>query len=323
MPAPSTPATASLPGVPLRDPEAALPFVSVIIPHLNDHDRLERCLRELRRQTYPSHRFEIIVVDNGSRISVEPIVARHPGVVVAAESERGCGTARNRGVGISRGDVLAFTDADCLPDPTWLARGVAMLMRDDAPDIVGGEIEIFAANETAPTDAELYEKVFGFQQAVYVRKKHFAAGANILTTRAAFQRLGPFRNGKVPEDLEWGQRAKAKGLRVAYCEKAVVRHPARRTWTELCWKMDRTVFHNHNFMRERPHFHARWMFLIALLCVPPVDKLWEVAASPRLRGTSEKWRVARTVLRLRYYRIGRMLRCLTDHEALGRGHFSP
>jgi len=145
---------------------------------------------------------------------------------------------------------------------------------------------------------------------------------NIVTRREAFDRIGPFRNGTVAEDLEWGRRAGAAGCRLAYCADAVVRHPARRNWEELRWKMNRTVFHNLNLMKERPLFHLRWLIMIALLSVPPVDKLWEVAVNPRLRGASERLGAARTLVRLRYYRVGTMLRRLFDREKLGREHYS-
>lgn len=299
------------------------PFVSVIIPHLNDQERLVGCLELLRRQTYPHDRFEVIVVDNGSTRPLDSVLERFPEVIATSETERGCGTARNRGVAISRGDILAFTDADCLPEPTWLANAVRMFRDGAGPEIVGGEIIVFAADESRPTDVELYEKVFGFQQADYVLRKSFAAGANIVTRRAVFDRVGPFRNGKVPEDLEWGRRAGAAGCRLAFGGDAVVRHPARRNWEELRWKMDRTVFHNLNLMKERPLFHLRWLTMVALLSVPPVDKLWEVARSPRLHGFSERVGAARTLFRLRYYRVLRMLRYLFDRETLGREHYSP
>lgn len=297
------------------------PTVSVIVPHLNDHQRLRLCLERLQRQTYPADLVEIIVVDNGSSRPIGPVVAEWANARAAFEAERGCGTARNRGVALSRGDVLAFTDSDCLPDPDWLRRAVGRLQAADGPDILGGEILIFCADEAHPTDAELYEKVFAFEQSRYIRHKHFAAGANILTTRRVFAQVGPFRNGKLPEDLEWGRRAAAKGFRLDYAPDAVVRHPARRSWEELRWKMDRTVFHQRNAMRERPLFLARWLVLMALLLVPPLNKLWQVARSPHLRP--RQWPGAmRMVVRLRYYRVASMLAIQRDDRRLLREHYN-
>ncbi|HLO76693.1 MAG TPA: glycosyltransferase, partial [Magnetospirillum sp.] len=68
-----------------------LPLVDVIIPHLNDHDRLALCLEALRRQDYPADRFTVTVVDNGSDRPIDGVLARFPGVRGLSEQRRGCG----------------------------------------------------------------------------------------------------------------------------------------------------------------------------------------------------------------------------------------
>lgn len=297
------------------------PRVSVVIPHLNDHARLPRCLELLQRQSYPSELTEIVVVDNGSSRPIRDIIAAFPGVREAFEAERGCGTARNRGVQLSRGEILAFTDSDCLPDRDWVANGVQRLIAPGAPDILGGDILIFCGDERHPTEVELYEKVFGFQQQLYVRRKHFAAGANIITTRPVFEKVGGFRNGRLPEDLEWGRRATAMGYRVGFAPDAVVKHPARRSWSDLRWKMDRTIFHQRNAMREQDLFLLRWILFGTLYAVPPVDKIWEVVISPHLAGTMQRLAAIRILIRLRYYRVVRMAGCLWDASNLGQERF--
>ena len=93
-------------------------FVSVIIPVYNDLKLLSTCLECLDRQTYPKTRFEVLVVDNGSDLPVQPIVSRYSNVKLEKESMPGSYAARNRGIAAARGEILAFTDADCRPSPT-------------------------------------------------------------------------------------------------------------------------------------------------------------------------------------------------------------
>lgn len=293
------------------------PFVSVIIPHLNDHDRLLSCLRALDRQTYPHNRFEIIVVDNGSRLPIDPIIQRFPRAKGALELEKGCGSARNRGVAEARGNIFAFTDSDCLPDPGWLENAIAYLITGKA-DVVGGDIKVFCRDEHAPTDVELFDKVFGFEQARYVRWKHFAAGANIVTTRAVFEENGPFLNGTQPEDLEWGKRAWKKGFRIAFAPDAVIRHPARRSWLELQRKVDRTVYHNRNFLKDKGFFHARWLAYTAALSSPPLIKMWIIATTPLLARTEYRWKAMRTLFRFRYYRASQMAGSMFRPDPIGQ-----
>lgn len=114
--------------------------VSVIIPHYDDLAGLDRCLAALMRQTMARDRYEIIVADNMSpcgETAVRDIVAGRALVVTAAE--RDAGPARNVAVAHSRGAVLAFTDADCLPAPGWLEAGMAALWDHD---IVGGQVDV-------------------------------------------------------------------------------------------------------------------------------------------------------------------------------------
>jgi GT2 family glycosyltransferase len=299
------------------DSPNALPFASVVVPHLNDHDRLVHCLRHLHEQTYPQNRYEIIVVDNGSARPIDDIVKRFPRARAMIEMEKGCGTARNRGVLEARGKILAFTDSDCRPDPHWLEKGVTRLVETGA-EIAGGEIKVFAADERRPTDEELFDKVFGFEQKRYVTWKRFAAGANIFTTREAFDRIGPFLNGRHPEDLEWGNRAVAKGCRIAYAPDAIIRHPARRTWAEIRAKVDRTVFHSRNYQKERRLFQARWLILTAAVASPPLVKFLILARTPELNGWTQRIRAARMLIKVRAYRVGRMTEALIERAGPSR-----
>src|SRR5262245_50422661 len=117
---------------------APQPFISVIIPVYNDTERLRTCLTALADQTYPRDRYEVIVVDNGSTIPPRSLVESFPGFVFAEESKPGSYAARNRGLQIARGDVLAFTDSDCIPDRHWLAAGERELAMHPQNGFVGG-----------------------------------------------------------------------------------------------------------------------------------------------------------------------------------------
>lgn len=286
-----------------------LPLVDVIIPHLNDHHRLALCLEALRRQTYPADRFTVTVVDNGSDQPIDAVLARFPGVRGSLERKRGCGSARNRGVAGTQGAILAFTDSDCLPEPDWLAQAVALLTPGDG-DIVGGDVRVFAADSANPTDAELYDQVFGFECRRYVQQKHFACGANIVVPRRVYEAVGPFRDGSQPEDLEWGRRATRLGYRIVYGARARVRHPARHSFAELDKKIERTVWHARNHMAENENFRLKWTIYTLAMASPPLLKAVQVLSSPALNGVEQRLRTLRTLMRMRYFRAALMARYL-------------
>lgn len=287
-----------------------LPFVDVIIPHLEDHHRLGLCLEALTRQSYPADSFRVTVVDNGSEHSIEPIVARFPRVQALFEAERGCGSARNRGVAATSGNILAFTDSDCRPDPDWLVKGVNVLRPGSGIDIIGGDIRVFPQDENTPTDVELFEKVFGFEPRRYVESKHFATGANIMVSRRVFEAVGPFRNGTLPEDYEWGRRAYRLGYRIAFRPDVVINHPARRSFAELRKKAERTTWHARNHMAEGDAFRLRWAIYTLAMASPPLLKTGKILISPALSGLDQRRRAVTTLWRIRYWRALLMARYL-------------
>ena len=209
--------------------------VSVIVPHFDDLARLGTCLAALDAQDFRD--VEVIVADNGSpsgEAAVAAVIEGRATLVIAVE--RGAGAARNAGVAAASGQILVFTDADCIPDPGWLAAGVAAL---DHADLVGGAMVVSVADEAAPTPIEAFERVFAFDNRAYVAKG-FSVTANLFTRRDVFDAIGGFR-ANVSEDADWCLRARDAGYRIAYAADAIVAHPARRTWPELTRKWDRLV----------------------------------------------------------------------------------
>jgi GT2 family glycosyltransferase len=205
-------------------------LVSVIVPHLNDYDNLDTCLRLLQGQSFPSDRTEVIVADNGSSgglDAVRRLVGSRGRVVEVAE--RGAGPARNAGVLASRGEAVAFIDSDCRPDKRWLEEGLAELQ---STDFVGGRVDVLVEDPRRMTGAEAFESVFAFQNERYVKDLKFTVTASMFVWRSVFDAVGGFENG-VPEDKDWCERAGRRGYRIRFAPNSIVGHPARRTVPEL------------------------------------------------------------------------------------------
>lgn len=209
-------------------------MVSVIVPVYNDAVRLGTCLAAVRSQTYPGERYKVLVVDNGSDEDQRPVADDHPWVQVIREEAPGSYAARNRGLALAQGEVLAFTDADCVPSPDWIEKGVNVLESRPNAGLVGGQVRLFARDPEHPTPVELYDCMFGFPQEYFVRKLHFAPTANLFTRRCVVERVGRFRAElKSGGDTEWGTRVASHGYEVVYGEAVCVAHPARRSLREL------------------------------------------------------------------------------------------
>ncbi|QJW35979.1 glycosyltransferase [Cellulosimicrobium protaetiae] len=215
-----------------------LPRVTVIIPVYNDVERLRLCLDALAQQDYPADRLDVVVVDNASTVDLRPALPDDDRFVMVRELRKGSYAARNAGLEVATGEVLAFTDADCRPWRDWLSTAVAMLKAPGAPDAVGGRIRLVFRDGPEPTTGpELYESVHGFDQERFVTTFHFAATANLVATSEAVRGVGGFDPAlQSGGDDDFGHRLAASGRRLAYAPDAVVDHPSRPSWSELTTK---------------------------------------------------------------------------------------
>lgn len=282
-------------------------FVSVIIPVYNDLERLDTCLEALAKQTYGAR--EVIVVDNGSSDPASSLSGKHPSVRFEHEGMRGSYAARNRGIEAARGDILAFTDSDCIPAPDWLERGVRALRGCGDCGIVAGKVDVFLQNEAAPTAFERLEQIFAFPQDTYVRKGRFGVTANIFTTRRVVDAVGPFdATLQSGGDFEWGQRVSAAGFSVQYAPDVVVLHPARADVHEVRKKIRRMA--NGAFSRD-----PRWRSILRYTLrysLPPMRQIQALWSSEYDMTTGEKWRVLAALLYTRCLRSFEMARLGID-----------
>ncbi|SFH35796.1 glycosyltransferase [Modicisalibacter xianhensis] len=204
------------------------PFVSVIIPVYRDWHKAEQCLDALSLQTYPRDRYEIIVVDNDEKsANYRPDFPCQ----VIQEPKPGSYAARNAALQIAKGDILAFTDADCLPDKHWLEAAVHCL-DERKVDRVAGHVEVFFPS-SGYNLAHTYEKAFAFDQKGYAADGH-SVTANLVTYRRVFDQVGHFNQEMMSGgDFEWNRRATQRGFSLHYCEDSIVYHPARASMEEV------------------------------------------------------------------------------------------
>lgn len=216
--------------------------VSVIIPVWNSVDSLRLCLACLERQTCPPESFEIIVVDNASTVDMQAIRSEFPNVRWHWEGRAGSYAARNSGLTQANGEIIAFTDADCLPAPSWLQQALSALQETNAT-ILGGRIEFLPPKEEKLNVYEIIEEstTLMLDHKRVIEKKRAAFTANLITYRSVFSRVGPFDAAlQSSGDFEWVQRATAKGERLLYADSVIIQHPRRSSFAVL-WQRTKRV----------------------------------------------------------------------------------
>lgn len=284
-----------------------VPEMAVIIPHYNDVVRLQRCLTELMKNQ--TEGCEILVVDNASTQSLSVVQAAFPLVRFLTEPEKGAAAARNTGVRQTTAPILAFIDADCVPELDWLT--VARRVAPNA-DLIGGRVDVF--DETSPprSGAQAFEAVFAFNFRNYIEVQGFTGAGNLVTRRDVFADVGDFVNG-VSEDRDWSMRAVAKGFKLIYEDGLVVSHPSRSDWSALRLKwhrLTRELCASNGFsVRDR----LRWGLRGLAMPISALAHLPKTLFSPKLASPSERMAAAATLMRLRFVRLVWMLR-----QAIGR-----
>ncbi len=202
--------------------------VSVVVPFFGaGWTKVERLLASVAAQDYPGDR-EIIVIDN----NLTPVLV--PGMFAEAvrllhEPEPGSYAARNAGLRLARGMIIAFTDSDCTCSPNWLTAGAAALAGDRGIGAIGGAVLVAPVGNRPLCLTERYDQFFHMRQAHYVSRMGFAATANLFVRREVIEQVGPFdRRLRSGGDREWCARLQAAGHRLGYCAQAAVHHEPRR-----------------------------------------------------------------------------------------------
>lgn len=242
------------------------PLDATVVVPVRDPDELAVLVAALAAQTLPRERFEVVVADDGSRVplGIEPDGAwlrldRAP----AANSY----AARNRGAGLARGRVLAFCDADCRPEPTWLEEGLAAIR--GGASLAAGDVRPEPPRRVTPW--ALLDADESLNQRRAVAERH-AVTANLFVRRETFDRLGGF-DESLPSggDYDFAERAVAAGEHLVFAPAAVVAHPTvdgARAFLRRAW------------FRERSHSRRRYRrgplgtFVQLPKLVPLAGPLW-------------------------------------------------
>lgn len=298
----------------------SVPRLSVIIPHLNDEEGLARCLSALDRERADMPDLEVIVVDNGSRTLPEALVAAHDAQLLQ-EATPGPGPARSTGAKAATAPILSFIDSDCLAEPGWVSGILAHFSRPDAEPIMGGDVGIDLRKPEQPDMLEAYESVYNYRQKLYITRHNFSGTGNLAMRAEIFEKVGDFAGLEIAEDRDWGHRATAMGLSIAYVPNVKITTRAREDFSGLWRKIDRLVGHDFAILKPGLGAKVRWGLKALALIASPAGEIFRVFTSPRLNGLKARWLGFVGMTRVRFYRGVRMLRLLVnpDHNAMTSG----
>jgi len=202
--------------------------LSVIVPVFNAAQHLPRCIEALLCQDIAPSCYEILMVDNRSTDASAAIIRTHPEITLLYEPQQGPYAARNRALREARGEIIAFTDADCVPERDWLCQ---ILRGMDAPEarILLGRTRPAVGSRALAQLGEYEAAKDAFALAGNDPHLYYGHAGNMAVRRAVFEESGGFAGGRRGEDTVLVQQV------IAHYACTAVRYEARMRVTHLEW----------------------------------------------------------------------------------------
>ena len=243
------------------------PFITVIIPTYHDWERLQWCIDALAEQSYPEIKIEILIINNDTNDKVPKTFKLPKNAKILSENKVGSYAARNRGLKNSRGEIIGFTDSDCIPDKDWIKNAVKEF-QNDMVSLIGGKVKIYKPKNGSNIVYD-YEKIFSFRQHINVPKGNCVT-ANLFIKRSVVDKIGYFdETVNSGGDWKYTQKAVDNNLVMEYCDNVVVSHPSRKDIVSLLAKRKRIVawgYHNRNISNKKWIIYTNIKLLKNITC---------------------------------------------------------
>ena len=229
------------------------PFFSIIVPTYSRLGQLAACLQSLASLNYPRDRFEVIVVDDGSKTPPEAVVASfcdRIDVTLLTQPHAGPAAARNTGAARAMGEFLAFIDDDCAPAPDWLQSLAARFAT--APDYaIGGQtVNALPDNPYSTASQLLITYLYAYYNADPNQARFFTSN-NLALPTDRFHAIGGFDTTfarAAAEDRELCDRWLHHGYRMTYAPEVLIYHAHTLTFVTF-WRQ------HFNYGRGAIRFH--------------------------------------------------------------------
>lgn len=248
--------------------------LSIVVPARNAADTLSDALCAILATRLPRNSYELIVVDDASDDSTATIGARHADKVVRLSGRsQGAAYARNRGVELARGEIVAFVDDDVLVRPDTLPRILATLAEHPTIDAVS------AVHDATPRARSFFSQYWNLllrfgEQRHLDEKAHFPSGCGAVR-RTVLLTAGMFDEWRFPtaslEAVELGQRLKGSGHRLVLMPELEITRLKRWTLRAVCgeaWQRSTLLSRSLGYQRTRASAPSEVVFTLSRSLIP-------------------------------------------------------
>jgi len=255
-------------------------FFSIIVPTYNRPRQLFNCLKAISRLDFPSDRFEVIVVDDGSEYSLKTLLDPFNLLMDLKKvnaKHGGPANARNIGASKAIGSYLVFTDDDCEPTNNWLNCISERALKMPNHAIGGKTINGLPDNIYSTSSQFLISYLYEYYKTDFNYKRFFTSN-NLSVPAAHFHAIGGFDettyHHAAGEDRDFCYRWQKRGLRMIYDPNIVIYHYHRlnlRTFMYQHFNYGQSAFRFHHFHKHhdiKPIKFEPLSFYIKMLMFP-------------------------------------------------------
>ncbi|MBI5701262.1 glycosyltransferase [Candidatus Saganbacteria bacterium] len=210
------------------------PFISIIIPVRNGERLLANCLESLKLQSYPHDRFEIIISDGMSSDDTIKIAEKY-GAKVVRNPKLTVGPGRNEGYKLSRGDLIAFSDDDCVMDKDWLLNSVKYFKDERVGGLSGPTITQNDGSPLGEAIGLIYDLAASSGKSAHRSENNKVSevadipGCNAIYRRTVIEEVFPIDETLITaEDVEMNRLIRLEGHKLLYVPDVKLWHNRRQ-----------------------------------------------------------------------------------------------
>lgn len=269
------------------------PKVSVVVCTYNGADKIGMLLESLKKQTYK--KMEVIIVDDGSTDRTSDIVKEYPFKVMRHKENRGLADARNTGIENSSGDIIVFTDDDCIADKNWINEIVNCYEKNPKINAVGGRVEPYSIDTILekyayyakhpiyihPTEYGSKNRTISYLKNTFGTKqkklKHGQKISGVMGLNSSYKKemiikVGMHQPG-IRRGVDWDLNMKLRksGLNAKYCDKALIYHKHRigfKAFLKHMYSYGRVYWQTHKLHPKEVRFLPKPLPLLFILFFP-------------------------------------------------------
>ena len=190
---------------------------SIIVPTFNEVENISKCLNSILNQDFPREKFEVIVVDNGSKDHTLETASKFSEIYTYHKPGINVGAVRNYGASRATGSILVFVDGDCVLDHCWLQRA-QLLLRMHPGSVFGGGAKL-------PHNPKWIERYWLLEKNGLPTLPKNLIGASIVIRKTIFDEVKGFNDAVTAgEDSKLHQELERIGVPVKICHDLDIVH---------------------------------------------------------------------------------------------------